>query len=82
MGEEGVKAIVFRSPCIAVAKASPAMEITEKCVKCERCISELGCPAIVRENGMIKIEKSLCFGCSLCAQICPAEAISVTGREM
>ena len=39
------------------------------------CIRELGCPAIVMENGRPAIEKSLCFGCSLCAQICPCGAI-------
>lgn len=71
----GVKAIIFKSPCIAVTKPSKRFKIADSCVNCKKCIRELGCPAIVMENGRPTIEKSLCFGCSLCAQICPCGAI-------
>ena len=71
----GVKAIIFKSPCIAVTKPSKRFKIADSCVNCKKCIRELGCPAIVMENGRPAIEKSLCFGCSLCAQICPCGAI-------
>jgi indolepyruvate ferredoxin oxidoreductase alpha subunit len=76
----GVKAVIFRSPCIAVAKAKPVFQVNERCVGCKKCIAELGCPAIVLRDGKVAIENSLCFGCALCVQICPAGAIRAAER--
>ena len=79
--EHGVKAIIFRSPCIAIVKdkntsfGGPAQIAPEKCIGCKRCIREIGCPAIVTEEGRVKIDPSLCTGCGLCAQLCPVHAI-------
>jgi indolepyruvate ferredoxin oxidoreductase, alpha subunit len=42
---------------------------------CRLCVKELGCPAILVENGQIAIDETQCTGCGLCAQICPAQAI-------
>ena len=74
--QPGVKAIIFRSPCIAVVKSKERchIEISE-CIGCKKCIRELGCPALTMEDGKAKIEPSLCAGCRLCAQICPTGAI-------
>ncbi|MFI3228839.1 MAG: indolepyruvate ferredoxin oxidoreductase subunit alpha [Bacillota bacterium] len=73
---KGVTAIIFKSPCIAVTKPSAKYCIdNDVCINCKRCIKELGCPAIVIEDGKVKIEQSLCFGCSLCTQVCPKDAI-------
>lgn len=71
----GVKAIIFKSPCIAVTKPQTRYQITDACINCKKCIRELGCPAIVLEDGKPTIEKSLCTGCSLCTQVCPCGAI-------
>jgi len=52
----------------------------EKCTACGLCL-KLGCPAIGRDkDGKAKIDKLFCVGdaCSMCAQVCPAEAISVS----
>ena len=73
--KRGVRAVIFKSPCIAVTKSEKKYEITDKCVGCKKCISQLGCPAIVIDEGRVTVEKSLCFGCSLCAQVCPVGAI-------
>lgn len=74
--QEGVKAIIFRSPCIAVTKPTTAYVVKpDRCVSCKKCIRELGCPALVLAEGQIRIEPSLCTGCSLCAQVCPVGAI-------
>ena len=63
MDGSGVRAVIFKAPCIAVAKPDPCYTITDSCVSCKRCITELGCPAIVLKNGAPYIEPSLCYGC-------------------
>ncbi len=72
----GVKAVIFKSPCIALFKPEKTMSIvSEKCIGCKKCIKELGCPAITVDEGKVIIEPSLCTGCGLCAQVCPVSAI-------
>ncbi|MBQ7924729.1 MAG: indolepyruvate ferredoxin oxidoreductase subunit alpha [Lachnospiraceae bacterium] len=78
--QPGVKAIIFKSPCIAVTKPQGCMHIdSEKCINCKKCIREIGCPALFVKDGKVTIDKSLCTGCGLCSQLCPVEAI--TGGE-
>lgn len=74
-GERGVRAIIFRSPCIAVTKPTATYTVTDACIGCGKCVRELGCPATVRQGKKVHIDPALCFGCSLCAQYCPTGAI-------
>lgn len=72
----GVKAIIFKSPCIAVTKPGTSMHVDiSSCIHCKKCIRELGCPAIITEDGNVSIDSSMCTGCGLCSQICPVHAI-------
>jgi indolepyruvate ferredoxin oxidoreductase alpha subunit len=50
----------------------------EKCTGCRTCINTFGCPALVYDASKNKvwIDPVLCMGCSVCAQICPFQAIS------
>ena len=73
--QKGVRAIIFKSPCIAVTKPSGGYTVTDSCIGCKKCIKELGCPAVVLNSGKVEIEPSLCFGCGICAQVCPVSAI-------
>lgn len=77
----GVKAIIFKSPCIAITKPQGKMRISDKCVKCRKCINEIGCPAIITTDDKIQIDESLCTGCGLCSQICPVGAIGGADNE-
>ena len=77
--EPGVKAIIFRSPCVVLAKPQTRSTVdAEKCIGCQRCVRELGCPALVPDaaTGKVRIDATLCTGCTLCEQICPTHAIS------
>lgn len=82
LDEKGVRVVIFKSPCIAVAKPAKAYQIElEKCVKCKQCIREIGCPAIIVNDGKVHIEPSLCYGCGLCSQICKFDAIKEVARH-
>lgn len=72
---KGVKAIIFKAPCIAVTKPIGKMEISDKCVQCKKCIKEIGCPAIIIKDGKVAIDAALCTGCGLCTAVCPTKAI-------
>ncbi|MCR5118129.1 MAG: indolepyruvate ferredoxin oxidoreductase subunit alpha [Lachnospiraceae bacterium] len=71
----GVKAIIFKSPCIAIERSSSKCMVTDACINCRKCILETGCPALSDVGGRVKIDASLCTGCTLCMQVCPKEAI-------
>lgn len=72
----GVKAIIFKSPCIAIVKSDKCLSVDhEKCINCRKCIREIGCPALIIRDDKVVIDDSLCTGCGLCSQICPMVAI-------
>jgi indolepyruvate ferredoxin oxidoreductase alpha subunit len=88
--EKGVKVIISRQDCrlMFMRKARkhgmkvPVFQINQqKCKKCNRCI-EYGCPAIHLELKGKKpskyyIDEGFCWGCTVCAQVCPFGAIEV-----
>lgn len=72
---KGVRAIVFKSPCAAIAKPTKKFYVSGSCVACKKCIRELGCPAILIYDDVVRIDSSICNGCGLCAQICQIHTI-------
>ena len=77
----GVKAIIFKAPCIAITKPTDKCVISDKCINCKKCIREIGCPALITVDGKVTIDKNLCTGCGLCSQICPVNAIGGADHE-
>ncbi len=74
--ETGVKAIIFRSPCVALQKSAKGAAVdTDSCIGCRKCIRELGCPALLVKDGKAAIDPAQCTGCMLCGQVCPTGAI-------
>lgn len=81
---DGVSAIIFKAPCIAVAsklgyaKPQPKFVNYDKCIGCQKCIKELGCPSlsVIAGERKVEIDDSLCTGCGLCEQVCPTKAIN------
>ena len=81
-GLKGVRAIIFKSPCIAITKPQGKCSVdTDRCINCKKCIREIGCPALITENGRVAIDINLCTGCGLCSQICPTSAIGGKNNE-
>ena len=77
----GVRAVIFRAPCIAVSKPDvPYAVKADTCTGCRKCIREIGCPAISLKDTKAFIEPSLCTGCGLCTGICPVSAIEREAR--
>lgn len=73
--------LIAQRPCVLISRErGEAYHIdTEVCIQCGACL-RLGCPAIFTvpgESGRHQpvIDASLCTGCSLCAQVCPKQAI-------
>ena len=85
----GVRAIIFKSPCIALFKPKQTCSVdADACIGCMRCIREIGCPALTPDSSAEKktvIDPALCTGCGLCAQVCPVSCIGTrpagTGKE-
>ena len=72
----GVKAVIFRSPCVALFRSASRVAVDpEVCIGCKKCIREIGCPALSFREGKVAVDPAQCNGCTLCAQLCPAGAI-------
>ncbi len=69
--------IISRGACpLAVrAKATPYKVDAELCAGCFDCM-DLGCPALLISDDVVRIETDACGGCGVCAQICPQDSIS------
>lgn len=78
---EGVTAVVFEAPCIAITKPQHRLAVDpEVCTGCKMCINQLGCPALVKDGDIVAIDRHLCYGCTICSQVCFFNAIG--GEEL
>lgn len=77
--------IITTQPCALIKdvlrrRANVHCEIDENlCINCRMCM-RIGCPAISASEGKVRIEYSMCNGCTVCAQVCPKKAISQVGE--
>lgn len=82
MKHEGLSVIVVNGPCaLKYNIEEPYFYVDPKiCISCRACI-RTNCPPLrmIPYKGFDKlkssIDKEMCVGCSVCAQVCPVEAI-------
>ncbi len=75
--------IIAKAPC-ALLKGqkfpNKCVVDRDKCRKCGACM-RIGCPAMTRgENGIVRIDDTMCNGCGLCENYCKFGAISKEAR--
>lgn len=77
--------IITTQPCALIKdvlrrRANVHCEVDrDRCITCKACM-RIGCPAISFKDNKIEIEYSMCNGCTICAQVCPKQAISQAGE--
>jgi indolepyruvate ferredoxin oxidoreductase alpha subunit len=81
----GPAVIISRRSCMLLPEQKtrewvPYRVEQDECIQCEECLA-VGCPALVWEEGYPRIREWECTGCSLCAQLCPLEAIQRVDEE-
>ncbi len=91
MESDTLSVVITNRPCALfpsenrkLVKKDPFTVDLEKCIGCHTCF-KVSCPAISESDektvkGLTKshIDPILCTGCSVCAQVCPVQAISTT----
>ncbi|MCX5831855.1 MAG: indolepyruvate ferredoxin oxidoreductase subunit alpha [Deltaproteobacteria bacterium] len=77
---KGVSVIIAKEMCTLYAKSLKKAQgkpfyISDKCKNHRTCVNELACPAFFIKNNRVQIDPIQCVGCTICAQICPENAI-------
>jgi indolepyruvate ferredoxin oxidoreductase alpha subunit len=71
----GPSVIISRRPCPLLVKKGPTREVLEECNACGVCVEHFGCPAISLTSERAEIDPILCYGCGVCEDVCPFDAI-------
>lgn len=79
----GVSVVITNRPCVEApvkVRDHPFTVIDEQCIACQACMN-LGCPSITwtdtwhEGRRRVRIDPVTCTGCTVCAQMCPTEAM-------
>jgi len=88
---EGPSVVIANRPCVLMPrkiKEPPYTVISDSCNGCKLCF-RIGCPAIAASKELTKkghpkaiIDEDLCTGCTICAQVCPEDAIVLVSENV
>lgn len=79
----GPAVVITNRPCVeapAKVRDRPFEVVPQACIGCQLCMN-IGCPSITWHDGwydgrrVVGIDTSTCTGCTVCAQMCPTDAI-------
>ncbi|MBI3163274.1 MAG: 4Fe-4S binding protein, partial [Chloroflexi bacterium] len=79
---KGPAVVIARGPCQQIPEIKrshriPFYVIEDMCTQCDACF-KVWCPAITRtENNFPVIAANECTSCTVCAQVCPTDAIKL-----
>jgi len=73
--------VIVRGACVVHVPKHGETQIidTQKCNQCGICLL-VGCPAIQTDDRQPVIDATMCTGCTVCAQVCPKQAIGPVSR--
>jgi len=83
IAHRGVSVVISDRPCVLdpVKIKGPSLEVAgDLCNACQSCMN-LGCPALTWSDETfegrhkVRIDPTLCIGCTLCAQVCSSDCI-------
>jgi indolepyruvate ferredoxin oxidoreductase alpha subunit len=87
----GPSVIITDRPCVLMPrklKETPYSVISDSCNGCKLCF-KVGCPAIYASKELTAkghpkavIDADLCTGCTICAQVCPEDAIVLVSEKV
>ena len=79
----GVSVVITNRPCVEApvkVRDHPFHVVDDRCTACQACMN-LACPSITWSEGWyegrrkVQIDVATCTGCTVCAQVCPTEAM-------
>ncbi len=87
----GPSVVISDRPCVLMPskiKEAPYTVISDSCNGCKLCF-RIGCPAIAASKELTKkghpkaiIDTDTCTGCTICAQVCPEDAIVLATEKV
>ncbi|MBI2969089.1 MAG: FAD-dependent oxidoreductase [Bacteroidetes bacterium] len=58
-----------------LAEITDQYNLYQSCMKCNHCIENFGCPAMLRVNGKVQVDMDKCTLCGFCIDVCPNDAV-------
>ena len=79
METEEVTVVITEHPCVLLPEEKnkpykPFQIVSDDCTSCMLCF-RIGCPALIRTDGVPYIDEARCNGCFLCGELCNLDAI-------